>query len=425
MYSRLNQHLITNNVLATEQFGFRKNRSTEHAAYTLVNGIFQAWNSKLQVAGIFCDLAKAFDSVNHDILIQKLKYYGVNETGINWFKSYLYNRKQRVNINVNNLHNYSLTWETVKRGVPQGSVLGPLLFVTYVNDLSRHINRFANVILFADDTSILITEKYYDDLNQTIKLALECSNRWFKANQLVLNLMKTNIIKFSPSHFPQPQLITNYNNTTISEVPNTKFLGVQIDNHLNWKCHIDQILPKLSTASFVIRQLFYILDSETLRIAYFSYFHSIVRYGIIFWGNAADSCKVFRLQKRVISIMSGARPRASCIGPFKKLEILPVPCQYILSVMLFIIDNSNQFLTSSEVHGLHTRSKNHLFIPATNLTSIQKGITYSGIKMYNRLPNNILNHRNDRKKFKNKLYKYLLNNLFYSVKEFMKFSREN
>jgi len=291
--------------------------------------------------------------------------------------------------------------------------------------LPRHINHSANVILFADDTSILITENNYEDLNQTIKLTLDCSNRWFRANQLVLNLMKTNIIKFSPSHFPQPQLIIDHNNTTISEVPNTKFLGMQIDNHLNWKCHIDQILPKLSTVSFVIRQLFYILDSETLRIAYFSYFHSIIRYGIIFWGNATDSCKVFRLQKRVIRIMSGARPRASCRGLFKKLEILPVPCQYILCVMLFIIDNSNKFLTSSEVHGLHTRSKNHLFIPATNLTNVQKGITCFGIKMYTRLPNSILNHRNDRKKFKNELYRYLLNNLFYSVKEFLEFSREN
>jgi len=93
--------------------------------------------------------------------------------------------------------------------------------------------------------------------------------------------------------------------------------------------------------------------------------------------------------------------------------------------MLFMIDNSNKFLKSSEVHGFHTRSKNPFFIPATNLTSVQKGITYSGIKMYNRLPNSILNHRNDRKKFKNELHKYLLNKLFYSVKEFLEFSREN
>jgi hypothetical protein len=139
---------------------------------------------KLQVAGIFCDLAEAFDCVNHDILIEKLKYYGVNETGINWIKSYLHNRRQRVDINVDNLHNYSSTWETGKRGVPQGSVLGPLLFITYINDLPRYINQFTNVVLFADDTSILITEKNYENLNQKMMFTLDCSNRWFKANQL-------------------------------------------------------------------------------------------------------------------------------------------------------------------------------------------------------------------------------------------------
>jgi hypothetical protein len=95
----------------------------------------------------------------------------------------------------------------------------------------------------------------------------------------------------------------------------------QIDNHLNWKCHIDRILPKLGTAGFVIRQLFYVLNLKTLRMAYFVYFHSVIGYGIISWGNAANSCKVFKLQKRVIQIMSGAEPRPSCRHLFRKLEI--------------------------------------------------------------------------------------------------------
>jgi hypothetical protein len=123
--------------------------------------------------------------------------------------------------------------------------------------------------------------------------------------------------------------------------------------------------------------------------------------------------------------MSGPEPRASCRGFFRKLEILPVPCQYILSLMLFIIDNPNNFQTGLEIHGLHTRSKNQLFVPAANLTSVQKGITYSGMKIYISLPNNLLNLKNDMKQFKNELYRYFLNNSFYSVKEFLEFSIDN
>jgi len=159
--------------------------------------------------------------------------------------------------------------------------------------------------------------------------------------------METNIIKFSPSHFLHSQLINEHNSTTISELPETKFLGVQIDNHLKWKCRIDCILTKLSTAGFVIRQLFYVQNLQTLRMAYFAYFHSVVRYGITFWGNVTNSYKVFKMQKKLIRIMSGAEPRASCRGLFRRLEILPVPCQYTLSLMLFIIDNPNNFQTVS------------------------------------------------------------------------------
>jgi hypothetical protein len=134
-----------------------------------------------------------------------------------------------------------------------------------------------------------------------------------------------------------------------------------------------------------------------------------------------SNCK----NKRVIRIMSGAERRASCKGLFKKLEILPVLCQYILSLVVFIIDNPNNFQTGSEIHGLHTVSKIQLLIPIANLTSVHKGMTYSGIKIYKSLPSDILKLKNDRNNFKTELYRYLLNNLVYSVKEFLEFSRDN
>ena len=128
-------------------------------------------------------------------------------------------------------------------------------------------------------------------------------------------------------------------------------------------------MTKLSTAGFVIGQLFYVLNLENFMNGIFCSFHSVVRYGIIFWGSSTNSYKVFKLQKRIIP---GTEPRASCRGLFRSLQILPVPCQYILSLMLFIIGNPNNFQTVSEVHGPHTRSRNQLFIPNTNLTSVGK-----------------------------------------------------
>jgi hypothetical protein len=138
-----------------------------------------------------------------------------------------------------------------------------------------------------------------------------------------------------------------------------------------------------------MRRLSPILKIQTLRTVYFAHFHSLVNYGIIFWGNTRSMRKVFLTQKKILRIMLGISARSSCKKCFKKLEILPIPSLYIYSLMLFLVDNLHYFQTNSSVHDINTKYKNQLHIPSVRLSAIQRGITYSAIKIFNKLPPSI------------------------------------
>jgi hypothetical protein len=252
IYDRLLKHIETNNILAIEQFGFRTSSSTEKTSYKLTDDILNALNNRMTAGGIFCDLQKAFDCVNHDILLTKLEFYGITGITHKLIKSYLQGRHQRVVLNYHSSSSCS-KWGEITHGIPQGSILGPLLFLLYINDLPQITNENSKIILFVDDTSMIITNPSPSNFEKTVNKVIQYINDWFNTNLLSLNLDKTHFIQFVTKNSSSIDLNIMYGNNKIAKVYNTKFLGLTLDNTLSWRTHIDTIIPKLSSACFALR----------------------------------------------------------------------------------------------------------------------------------------------------------------------------
>jgi exonuclease III len=418
IYNRLLQHINNNQILANTQFGFRHKSSTDLASYTLIQEVLTALNKKLKVGGIFCDLHKAFDCVNHDILLSKMEFYGILGRANNLIKSYLQNRYQRVQIKKDSKNYYS-EWELVTDGVPQGSILGPLFFLIYINDLPHAILDLATPILFADDTSLIISNLDGLHFEKDINTVIQTLDKWFHSNLLFLNFEKTQFLQFLTKNTNAIQLNLTYNNKQISNMDHSKFLGLMINNRLSWEYHIELMIPKLNTATYVIRSLKQLVNSEILKKAYFSLAHSILSYGIIFWGISNHSKIIFKLQKRIIRIIMNVDSRTSCRNLFKQLNILPLQSQYIFFfLMMFMARNRELFVINANVHNFSTRSHNDLHLPIANLTVFQKGVYFSGVKIFNNLPADLKQSFCDVNKFKKALKRFLLENSFYSLEEY-------
>ena len=247
-------------------------------------------------------------------------------------------------------------------------------------------------------------------------------NNWFKINQPVLNL-KTHYLQFNTKNNRDCDLKLNHQGTNIASSSTTKFLGLTIDDTLLWKAHIDQVMPKLNIACFILRTVHGVMSLEALRVVYFACLRSIMSCGIIFWGNQPYSEKLFKIQKKAIRIITNSRPRDSCRELFKRLEILPLYSQYIFSISTFVVKNRHLFSTNNQIHTIHTRHKNNLHPPITDVTKFQKGVFYSGIKIFNNLPPNIKSLANKTTQFQNALKTFLLINSFYNSEEYCNYQK--
>ncbi|KAI5721554.1 hypothetical protein M8J77_022256 [Diaphorina citri] len=543
---RISTYLEHHNLLVEQQFGFRHGRSTSDAVAHFLQKLDRILASGQHAIAILCDLTKAFDCVDHALLLSKLPSFGIRGPTLHWIESYLSNRHQKVKVpnpspppviststssnsppsnpsfllptsphspptslypkpssahnqfssnlsslshsvsptshsmspsslpntsppppplpclssrtgsiytspyNINHaqptstfsnsyhsnplpppsslpsphnlplppshinsttslpptssgssltltqrLHNRSVTPFSspptssftyssslqVLAGVPQGSVLGPLLFLLYMNDITS-ADQSAHITLFADDTTILVSGSNRADVLSKSAEVMSNIQSWFRANKLSLNQAKTSYIYFnSPQSSSLPPIETP--NLSLSSATEVKFLGLVVDSKLKWKTHIENLIPKLSTACFAVGSVRRNVDSNAALLSYFSYFHSVMSYGIVYWGFSSEIKNIFLLQKRAVRAVFGLARHISCKPIFKERQILTVYAQVILDTCILVHRVAPTLSRQSEVHDHNTRNKNKLLLSSNKI--MDRSFLREGIQLYNSL----------------------------------------
>jgi hypothetical protein len=338
------------NQLYTHQYGFRAKHCTAHPVIHLLNQVANE-NDKITkniTMATFLDLSKAFDTISHNILLKKLEKLGIRGIANTWFKSYLSGRRQYMEIYKVKSH-----LEENECGVPQGSILGPILFLLYINDIQN--STFLKVLCFADDTTCSYsssnTKKLYDTMNQE----LEKINQWFRANKLCLNISKTKYIIFRPSgsHHALNDQFLYIDNKVIEQIGNHtnttffKFLGMAIDENISWKKQIDNVCAKISRANYIINKVKNTIPKHCLLTLYQSIIQCHINFGLQIWGSSSSVERIFKLQKRSIRIINRKAYNYHTEPLFKECKILKIKDQYKGNVAIFMQQLRNGKLPKS------------------------------------------------------------------------------
>ena len=394
MYNRLLSYINKNNILYSHQFGFRTNHGTDLALISLVDYISNALSQGELVCGVFLDFSKAFDTINHKILLNKLYKYGIRGILLNLFDDYLSQREQYVTINEINSDKCKITC-----GVPQGSVLGPLLFLLYVNDLAN-VSKLLFPILFADDTSVFLSDKNINTLISTVNQELEKIIDWLCINRLSLNIDKTNFMIFTLKIKISNDISVKLNGKAVNRVGSVKFLGVVIDYNLSWQPHLQYLKNKISKGLGILCKGRKIFKRSTLLTLYYSFIYPYFTYCLEVWGSASNCYlwSVVKLQKRAIRIISSANYRSPTEPLFKSLNVLPLSKLYEYKIILFMLKyNKNMlpnlfcdmFIQNAQIHSYSTRQASKLHVPKGKSGVVYKTAKYKGIYLWNYICNKI------------------------------------
>jgi hypothetical protein len=390
-YKRIINYLDVNNILSESQYGFREGHSSDLAIQALSEKFYDIIDNDECMIGIFLDLSRAFDTLSHNILIRKLYYYGIRGTALDWVSNYLSGRKQFVSYN-----NSKSDTVDISLGIPQGSILGPLLFLLYVNDLCN-ISSKLYYILFADDSNMFVSGSSLSDMCEVLNRELDLVSDWLKANKLLLNIAKSSFMIMSSHHKTYDPVHYNIciDHVEIQQVNQCKFLGVTIDSHLSWNSHIQYISNKISKGIGILLRARQSLYIESLLTLYNSLIKPYFTYCITSWGNTTkgNMNKLYILQKKILRILTKSEFYAHTEPLYKKLKIMNI-CdlhQYFMGIFVYKSLNclypkpwNNLFKRN-----LNVRLSNNLRPAYYKHKTCQFSVKYMGPKIWNSFCHNV------------------------------------
>lgn len=396
LYQRFYRYFTDTGAIANNQFGFLPQSSTTTAALHAISKIQQSMDDRKITAAVFIDVAKAFDSVDHAHLLKKLEHAGIRGNAHTIMQDYLFARKQKVMSN-----ELSSSEQRMRFGIPQGSSLSSLLFLTYVNDcLSLPLQ--GHIQMYADDTILIYSCENLNQLHQNMEHDLNIINSWMYDNYLSFNAQKTNYMIF---RLPQQQQMeippVTVNNTTIGRTNSSKYLGLTIDSELKWTPHIQSIKNQLYPYLFVLRKTRYSLPNSTKRSLYFAYFHSRLNYMISIWGyaSATNVNQLQVIQNKAIRSLFWQEYREGTLnteGLMRKYRIPNVrqlqridALTMIFKIKHNIIRNEMHLRTFEDTHQYNTRNKGNFVIPRSRLHLLHNSLFASGLSQFNQLPREI------------------------------------